>query len=85
MRTRSLICWRVDAIGIGSFITQLVVSFRNKEALADFTGDPWGGRTLEWSTSSPPPAYNFAVEPTVRSRRPLWDLKHPEDQDENYE
>ena len=48
-------------------------------------GDPWDAWTLEWATPSPPPAYNFAVEPTVRSRRPLWDLKHPEDQDENYE
>jgi cytochrome c oxidase subunit 1 len=43
--------------------------------------DPWDGWTLEWSTSSPPPSYNFAVTPTVRSRRPLWDLKHPEDPD----
>jgi cytochrome c oxidase subunit 1 len=43
--------------------------------------DPWDAWTLEWSTSSPPPAYNFAVTPVVRSRRPLWDLKHPEDPD----
>jgi len=47
--------------------------------------DPWDGWTLEWSTSSPPPEYNFAVEPVVRSSRPLWDLKHPEDPDWRYE
>jgi cytochrome c oxidase subunit 1 len=47
--------------------------------------DPWDAWTLEWSTASPPPPYNFAVIPTVESRRPLWDLKHPEDPDSNYE
>jgi cytochrome c oxidase subunit 1 len=47
--------------------------------------DPWDAWTLEWSTSSPPPSYNFAVIPAVRSRRPLWDLKHPEDPDWRYE
>ena len=43
--------------------------------------DPWDAWTLEWSTTSPPPAYNFATAPAVRSRRPLWDLKHPDDPD----
>jgi cytochrome c oxidase subunit I len=47
--------------------------------------DPWDAWTLEWSTASPPPAYNFAVTPTVASRRPLWDLKHPDDPDSDYE
>jgi cytochrome c oxidase subunit 1 len=47
--------------------------------------DPWDAWTLEWATTSPPPVYNFAVEPTVNSRRPLWDLKHPEDPDSDYE
>jgi len=47
--------------------------------------DPWDAWTLEWSTPSPPPDYNFAVLPTVNSRRPLWDLKHPEDPDSDYE
>ena len=47
--------------------------------------DPWDAWTLEWSTPSPPPAYNFAVIPTVESRRPLWDLKHPDDPDNLYE
>ena len=53
------------ALGIGCFIIQLVVSYVRREALRDLTGDPWGGRTLEWSTSSPPPAYNFAFTPLV--------------------
>jgi len=47
--------------------------------------DPWDAWTLEWSTTSPPPAYNFETPPVVRSRRPLWDLKHPEDPDWRYE
>jgi cytochrome c oxidase subunit 1 len=47
--------------------------------------DPWDAWTLEWSTPSPPPAYNFATDPVVQSRRPLWDLKHPEDPDWKYE
>jgi cytochrome c oxidase subunit 1 len=47
--------------------------------------DPWDAWTLEWSTASPPPEYNFAKIPVVRSRRPLWDLKHPEDPDWKYE
>jgi cytochrome c oxidase subunit 1 len=47
--------------------------------------DPWDAWTLEWSTASPPPVYNFATLPEVRSRRPLWDLKHPEDPDWHYE
>jgi len=47
--------------------------------------DPWDAWTLEWATSSPPPVYNFATDPVVHSRRPLWDLKHPEDPDWKYE
>src|SRR5713226_4462710 len=47
--------------------------------------DPWDAWTLEWSTPSPPPDYNFATLPFVRSRRPLWDIKHPEDPDWKYE
>ena len=47
--------------------------------------DPWDAWTLEWSTTSPPADYNFATIPVVRSRRPLWDLKHPEDPDWKYE
>lgn len=47
--------------------------------------DPWDAWTLEWATTSPPPEYNFAEVPVVRSRRPLWDLKHPSDPDWHYE
>jgi cytochrome c oxidase subunit 1 len=47
--------------------------------------DPWDAWTLEWSVPSPPPSYNFAEIPTVASRRPLWDLKHPDDPDSDYE
>jgi cytochrome c oxidase subunit I len=38
--------------------------------------DPWGGNTLEWYTSSPPPVYNFLELPPIRSERPVWDLRH---------
>jgi cytochrome o ubiquinol oxidase subunit 1 len=55
----------VILIGIVLQITQLVVSIRRREALRDTTGDPWDGRSLEWATSSPPPAYNFAVLPDL--------------------
>ncbi len=51
----------------------------------DAGSDPWDAWTLEWSTASPPPVYNFAEIPSVYSRRPLWDLKHPEDPDWKYE
>jgi cytochrome c oxidase subunit 1 len=47
--------------------------------------NPWDAWTLEWATTSPPPAYNFETIPTVHSRRPLWDLKHPDDPDWKYE
>jgi cytochrome c oxidase subunit 1 len=49
---------------------------------ADNPRDAW---TLEWATTSPPPAYNFATAPVVASRPPLWDLKHPADPDGPHE
>ena len=71
-----------QAAGILVFATNLIWSyFRGKVA----GNDPWDAWTLEWSINSPPPEYNFARIPTVRSRRPLWDLKHPEDPDWRYE
>jgi cytochrome o ubiquinol oxidase subunit 1 len=63
------------AAGIGCFIIQLVVSFLRREQLRDTTGDPWNGRTLEWSTSSPPPAYNFAFTPVIHDQDAWWQMK----------
>jgi cytochrome c oxidase subunit I len=68
--------------GILVFVINLLWSLRKGEPAGN---DPWDAWTLEWSTSSPPPDYDFAVTPVVRSRRPLWDLKHPEDPDWKYE
>nr|WP_314542863.1 cytochrome o ubiquinol oxidase subunit I [uncultured Massilia sp.] len=63
------------AAGIGCLLMQIVVSVINRKKLADVTGDPWGGRTLEWSTSSPPPAYNFAFTPVVHDNDTWADMK----------
>jgi cytochrome o ubiquinol oxidase subunit 1 len=61
--------------GIICQIVQLVVSIRHREQLRDATGDPWNGRTLEWSTASPPPAWNFAVLPRVSEIDAFWAKK----------
>lgn len=63
------------AAGIAAFFIQLVVSYRRREQLRDVTGDPWDGRTLEWSTSSPPPDYNFAFTPVVHDNDAWHDMK----------
>ncbi|WP_440412847.1 cytochrome o ubiquinol oxidase subunit I [Neorhizobium petrolearium] len=63
------------ALGIASFLIQLVVSFLKRDQLRDTTGDPWDGRTLEWSTSSPPPDYNFAFTPVVHDHDSWYDMK----------
>jgi cytochrome c oxidase subunit 1 len=72
----------IQAIGTLLFVYNMIWSYF-KGAVAG--ADPWDAWTLEWSTTSPPPSYNFAKIPSVESRRPLWDLKHPEDPDSNYE
>jgi cytochrome o ubiquinol oxidase subunit 1 len=64
-------------IGVGFQIAQLVVSIRRRDVLRDRTGDPWGGRSLEWSTASPPPAYNFAILPQVDGLDAFWRFKNP--------
>ena len=71
-----------QALGTVIFVTNLLWSYFKGKAAGS---DPWDAWTLEWSTSSPPPAYNFASIPVVKSRRPLWDLKHPNDPDWKYE
>jgi cytochrome o ubiquinol oxidase subunit 1 len=58
--------------GVVCQIVQLVVSIRGRAELRDVTGDPWNGRTLEWSTASPPPAWNYAVLPRVAGRDTYW-------------
>ena len=65
----------VMAVGVGCQIAQLVVSIRRREALRDVTGDPWDGRSLEWATASPPPAFNFAVLPQVDGEEAYWEIK----------
>jgi cytochrome o ubiquinol oxidase subunit 1 len=62
-------------VGIILLIAQLTVSIRNRAALADKTGDPWDGRSLEWATASPPPAFNFAVLPNVSGEDAYWGIK----------
>jgi cytochrome o ubiquinol oxidase subunit 1 len=61
-------------LGIISFVVQIYVSIRRRDELAA-GNDPWGGRTLEWSTSSPPPPYNFAFIPRVHDRDAWMDMK----------
>jgi cytochrome c oxidase subunit 1 len=68
--------------GVLIFVFNMIQSYFRGEPAGN---DPWDAWTLEWSTSSPPPDYNFVTIPTVKSRRPLWDIKHPEDPDWKYE
>jgi len=72
----------IQAVAIGIFVLNLLRAALTGPKAGN---DPWDAWTLEWSTTSPPPEYNFATLPEVRSRRPLWDLKHPEDPDWKYE
>jgi len=71
-----------QAAAILVFLVNVVLALRRGERAGD---DPWDAWTLEWSTASPPPPYNFETVPVVGSRRPLWDLKHPDDPDGPHE
>jgi cytochrome o ubiquinol oxidase subunit 1 len=62
-------------VGILAFVIQIAVSIKNRDKLRDTTGDPWEGRTLEWSTTSPPPYYNFAFTPVVHHLDAWYDMK----------
>jgi cytochrome o ubiquinol oxidase subunit 1 len=65
----------VILFGIALTAVQLAVSIRQRDANRDRTGDPWNARTLEWSTPSPPPAWNFTRIPSVGQRDAYWHMK----------
>jgi len=64
-------------------VLQIYVSIKKRKEYKDTTGDPWNGRTLEWSTTSPPPFYNFAFIPEVHGRDAFWSMKHAKETPEN--
>jgi cytochrome c oxidase subunit 1 len=72
----------IQGVAVLIFAYNFIVSYWRGELAGD---DPWDAWTLEWATSSPPPVYNFEELPEVHSRRPLWDMKHPDDPDWEYE
>ena len=65
----------IITVSVLIFVVNFFISLLKK---ATNEADPWDGFTLEWKTASPPPVYNFAEIPSVRSRRPLWDEKYPD-------
>lgn len=67
----------IIAAGVAFMILQIIYSLIKRNSLRDITGDPWDGRTLEWSIPSPMPFYNFAITPKVNSRDPWWATKYP--------
>ena len=68
----------VLALAILVFVANVLITLRWGKPAGD---NPWRAWTLEWATSSPPPIHNFELLPPIRSRRPLWDLAHPENPD----
>jgi cytochrome c oxidase subunit I len=72
----------LQALAVLCFVWNVIRSLRQGPPAGD---DPWDAWTLEWTTTSPPPEYNFETLPEVQSRRPLWDLKHPYDPDWRHE
>lgn len=71
----SMIGFIVILCGVLTQIYMVIKSIVQRNQHRDITGDPWNGRTLEWSTHSPPPSYNFALLPPILSYQPFWDLK----------
>src|SRR5436853_1306546 len=71
-----------QAAAVLVFVVNVAIALRRGARAGD---DPWDAWTLEWATTSPPPPYNFETVPVVASRRPLWDLKHPDDPDGPHE
>ncbi len=65
----------IIVLGVALQLAQIIASIMQRKQLADTTGDPWNARTLEWSTTSPPPAYNFAAIPEVTERDIFWKMK----------
>ncbi len=72
----------IQIIATALFVVNILWTYFKEKDVGD---DPWDAWTLEWAATSPPPVYNFEAIPEVRSSRPLWDLKHPEDPDWKYE
>ena len=72
----------IQALAVLIFVVNVLYSLRRGAPAGD---NPWEAWTLEWATSSPPPAYNFATLPPIASRRPLWDTQHPDDPDGPHE
>jgi cytochrome o ubiquinol oxidase subunit 1 len=72
----------IICLGVGFQILQFIFSIKQRQANLDTTGDPWNGRTLEWSTTSPAPFYNYAVIPHVEERDAFWAAKQSRDPDE---
>ncbi|WP_010163239.1 cbb3-type cytochrome c oxidase subunit I [Sphingomonas sp. PAMC 26617] len=69
---------------LGSLAVQLVVSIRDREFTRVYAGDPWDGRSLEWSIAAPPPEYNFARLPQVGQQDEFYNRKHDEGLDPPY-
>jgi cytochrome o ubiquinol oxidase subunit 1 len=65
--------------GIALTVLQLIVSVRQRDQRRDLSGDPWDGRSLEWSTASPPPPWNYATLPQVNGLDAFWQAKHPDE------
>lgn len=65
----------VIMLGVALQLVQIVASVMQRKRLVDTTGDPWDGRSLEWSVSSPPPSYNFISIPKVTARDTFWEMK----------